>query len=141
MYEFPFGETLDRGRRPGLSVLFMQKGFWWDRVRESAEVEGPDIPTDYLRGVNYNPENQRRRTHLEFWREVPQLNQRLDLVSQHKLQTLKVVVTSPVAVVYWSRAKWINHLSDFMRNPCDSRRGSALLFFSFFLRPDFSVLF
>ena len=58
MYEFPFGETLDRGRRPGLSVLYMQKGFRWDRVRESAEVEGPDIPTDYLRGVNYNSESQ-----------------------------------------------------------------------------------
>lgn len=117
MYEFPFGGTLDRGRGLGLSVLFVQKGFWRDSVRDGGEVESPDVPTDYLRGINYDPKSQRRRTHLELWGEFPQLDQRFDLVSQHKLKTLEVVITSPVTMVYWSQAKEISHLRDFMRNP------------------------
>jgi hypothetical protein len=69
-------------------------------MRDGAEVESPNIPTYYLRGVNYDPEGQRRRTHLELWREFPQLDQCLDLVSQHKLETLEVVITGPVSVVH-----------------------------------------
>ena len=48
MDEFLFGESLDWGRGLGLSTLSVQNGFGRDRVREGAEVEGPDVPADCL---------------------------------------------------------------------------------------------
>jgi len=80
-------------------------------------VQSPDISTDCLRKVSRDSESQLRRAHLELWRELPQLNQSLDLVSQHKLQALEIVITSPVAVVYWLSAKGINLHCSSTRQP------------------------
>lgn len=82
-------------------------------------MESPNVPADYLRGggVNDHPERQRRKTHLKLWRELPQLDQRLDLVSQHKLETLEVVIARPIPMVHWSWAKIVDHLRDSLRKP------------------------
>ena len=72
---------LERGRGFVFAVLFVQEGFWWDRGWEGAEVESPNIPTNYLRGMGEDPVGQRRQTHLELWGKFPQLYQRLDLMS------------------------------------------------------------
>lgn len=85
----------------------------------------------------YQTDKSQEPTHLEFGREIPQCNQCRYLLPKEQLETLIVMKTRSVTMIYWIRAVSIHH--EWVKNGV--RFWSALLALALSFRLDLRVRF